>query len=117
MKHYQRLLKRYSSWLRNNSLLIYTAQTVSGADEKTALWYEKVFQWIVDSLFDRMILLEEEDKSVEFINCLATVYCFTKSCPNLLRESHMSMLQPCLSISEDVSHKTIANKELIFECL
>lgn len=63
-----------------------------------------MFQWIVDSLFDRMILLEEEDNSLEFINCLATVYSFTKSCPDLLRESHISMLQPYLSISEDVSN-------------
>lgn len=66
-----------------------------------------MFQWIVDSLFDRMIILDEEDNSTEFINCLATVYSFTKPCPNLLRESHISMLQPYLSAAENVSFKLI----------
>ncbi|GAN03777.1 hypothetical protein MAM1_0047d03232 [Mucor ambiguus] len=76
-------------------------KTIDGADEKSLVWYEKVFQWIVDSLFDRMIKLEEEDDSVEFINCLATVYSFTKSCPSLLRESHISLLQPYMNATED----------------
>lgn len=71
------------------------------------MWYEKVFQWIVDSLFDRMIKLEEEDDSTEFINCLATVYSFTKSCPSLLRESHISLLQPYLNATEDVSFVSV----------
>lgn len=71
------------------------------------MWYEKVFQWIVDSLFDRMIKLEEEDDSTEFINCLATVYSFTKSCPSLLRDSHISLLQPYLNATEDVSYLVI----------
>ncbi|KAL9552609.1 hypothetical protein MBANPS3_003692 [Mucor bainieri] len=76
-------------------------KTIDGADEKALMWYEKVFQWIVDSLFDRMIKLEEEDDSTEFIHCLATVYSFTKSCPSLLRESHISLLQPYLNATED----------------
>ncbi|CAO3606861.1 unnamed protein product [Mucor fragilis] len=76
-------------------------KTLDDADEKSLMWYEKVFQWIVDSLFDRMIKLEEEDDSTEFINCLATVYSFTKSCPSLLRESHISLLQPYLNATED----------------
>lgn len=78
-------------------------QTISTTDEKSKIWYDKVFQWIVDSLFDRMILLDEEENSVEFVHCLATVYSFTKSCPNLLRETQISMLQPYLCISSDVS--------------
>ncbi|KAI9481206.1 MAG: sister chromatid cohesion C-terminus-domain-containing protein [Benjaminiella poitrasii] len=49
-------------------------KTINGSDEKTMLWYGKVFQWIVDSLFDKMILLDEEDNSAEFVNCLATPY-------------------------------------------
>ncbi|EPB92937.1 hypothetical protein HMPREF1544_00011 [Mucor circinelloides 1006PhL] len=76
-------------------------KTIDGADEKSLMWYEKVFQWIVDSLFDRMIKLEEDDDSTEFINCLATVYSFTKSCPSLLRDSHISLLQPYLNATED----------------
>ncbi|KAK4509350.1 uncharacterized protein ATC70_007701 [Mucor velutinosus] len=76
-------------------------KTIEGADDKSLIWYEKVFQWIVDSLFDRMIKLEEENNSTEFINCLATVYSFTKSCPSLLRESHISLLQPYLNATED----------------
>jgi hypothetical protein len=71
-------------------------------DEKSKGWYERIFQWIIDSLFDRMILLDEEDNTAEFINCLATVYAFAKSCPNLLREPQISMLQPYLTISEQV---------------
>lgn len=50
-----------------------------------------------------MISLDEEENSEEFIHCLATVYSFTKSCPNLLRETQISMLQPYLCISSDVS--------------
>jgi cohesin loading factor subunit SCC2 len=88
-------------------------QTVDGADEKSALWYEKVLQWIVDSLFDRMIVLDEEDNSTEFIHCLATVYSFTKSCPNLLRETHISMLQPYLSVSGQVSKLSNASSVII----
>ncbi|KAF1796645.1 sister chromatid cohesion C-terminus-domain-containing protein [Mucor lusitanicus] len=47
-------------------------KTIEGADEKALIWYERAFQWIVDSLFGRMIKLEEEDDSTEFNNCLAT---------------------------------------------
>lgn len=50
-----------------------------------------------------MISLDEEENSEEFIHCLATVFSFTKSCPNLLRETQISMLQPYLCISSDVS--------------
>ncbi|RCI02117.1 Sister chromatid cohesion protein 2 [Rhizopus stolonifer] len=75
--------------------------TMDEADEKASVWYNKVFQWIVDSLFERMILLDEQDKMTEFNHSLITVYSFTKSCPNLLRESHVSMLQPYLSVSEN----------------
>lgn len=101
--------------VQNTTLSKIIEKTITGADEKAALWYEKVFQWIVDSLFDRMIVLEEQDNSVEFINCLATVYSFTKSCPNLLRESHISMLQPYLSISEDVSTRFDQKQVVNFE--
>ncbi|KAI7900013.1 sister chromatid cohesion C-terminus-domain-containing protein [Cokeromyces recurvatus] len=67
-----------STSTQNAALSQIIQKTIDNADEKMMLWYGKVFQWIVDSLFDRMILLDEEDNSVEFINCLATVYSFTK---------------------------------------
>lgn len=88
------------------------------ADEKSKILYGKVFQWIVDSLFDRMIMLDEQENSAEFIHCLATVYSFTKSCPELLRETQISMLQPYLFISSDVCIYNIelnCNTVLIFD--
>ncbi|KAG1455139.1 hypothetical protein G6F55_007238 [Rhizopus delemar] len=85
---------------QNIALSQIVQKTVDGLDEKSRGWYERIFQWIIDSLFDRMILLDEEDNTAEFINCLATVYAFAKSCPNLLRELQISMLQPYLTISE-----------------
>ncbi|KAI8082026.1 sister chromatid cohesion C-terminus-domain-containing protein [Thamnidium elegans] len=86
---------------QNAALSQIIQKTINTVDEKSKNWYEKIFQWIVDSLFDRMISLDEEEKSEEFIHCLATVYSFTKSCPNLLRETQISMLQPYLCISSD----------------
>ncbi|KAG2212612.1 hypothetical protein INT47_000588 [Mucor saturninus] len=88
---------------QNAALAQIIQKTVNSADEKSKIWYDKVFQWIVDSLFDRMITLDEEENSEEFIHCLATVYSFTRSCPELLRETQISMLQPylCISSNED----------------
>ncbi|GAA5806517.1 hypothetical protein HPULCUR_012052 [Helicostylum pulchrum] len=86
---------------QNAALSQIIQKTINTASEKSKIWYEKIFQWIVDSLFDRMISLDEEENSEEFIHCLATVYSFTKTCPNLLRETQISMLQPYLCISSD----------------
>jgi hypothetical protein len=72
------------------------------ADEKTKTWYEKIFQWIVDSLFDQMMTLDEDDNSQEFTTCLSTVYSFTKSLPNLLRKAQITMLHPYLGAKTPV---------------
>ncbi|KAI8890824.1 hypothetical protein K501DRAFT_319711, partial [Backusella circina FSU 941] len=82
---------------QNAALSLIIQKTLEIADEKTKVWYEKIFQWIVDSLFDQMMILDEDDKSQEFITCLSTVYSFTKSLPNLLRKTQITMLQPYLS--------------------
>lgn len=50
-----------------------------------------------------MVLLDEENNTTEFISYLATVHSFIKSCPDLLRTTQISMLQPYLTISEIVS--------------
>ncbi|KAI8991309.1 sister chromatid cohesion C-terminus-domain-containing protein [Mycotypha africana] len=65
--------KLNSTFIGQNIALTQIIQkTLDGADDKDKLWYDKVFQWIVDCLFDGLIKFEEEDNSEEFINCLAT---------------------------------------------
>ncbi|KAG0172225.1 Sister chromatid cohesion protein 2 [Apophysomyces sp. BC1015] len=85
----------------DTSLAQIVEKTMKTCDEKTRSWYEKIFQWVVDALFERMLLLDESGERENFIHCLATTYSFTKTCPNLLRESHISMLQPYLSIKDE----------------
>ncbi|KAI8363943.1 sister chromatid cohesion C-terminus-domain-containing protein [Blakeslea trispora] len=85
---------------QNAALSQIVEKTLSEADEKTKAWYQNIFQWIVDSLFERMVALDEEDSMAEFNHLLITVYSFTKSCPHLLRESHISILQPYISVTD-----------------
>ncbi|CEG81367.1 hypothetical protein RMATCC62417_15580 [Rhizopus microsporus] len=85
---------------QNAALSQIVQRTINGVDGKLKEWYEKIFQWIIDSLFDQMVFLDEEDNTTEFISYLATVHSFIKSCPDLLRTTQISMLQPYLTISE-----------------
>ncbi|KAI8375292.1 sister chromatid cohesion C-terminus-domain-containing protein [Choanephora cucurbitarum] len=57
---------------QNAALSQIVQKTISEADEKTKAWYHNIFQWIVDSLFERMIALDEEDNMTEFNHSLIT---------------------------------------------
>ncbi|KAF7724384.1 Sister chromatid cohesion protein 2 [Apophysomyces ossiformis] len=85
----------------DTSLAQIVEKTMKTCDDKTRLRYEKIFQWIIDCLFERMLSLDENGERESFIHCLTTVYSFTKTCPNLLRESQISMLQPYLTVTDE----------------
>ncbi|RCI03673.1 Sister chromatid cohesion protein 2, partial [Rhizopus stolonifer] len=97
---------------RNFALTQIVQKTIDGIDEEPRDWYEKIFQWINDSLFDRLMQLDQELDTTDFINCLATIHSFAKSCPNLLREIQITILQPYLSITEEDDY-TIASYVLM----
>ncbi|KAI9243867.1 sister chromatid cohesion C-terminus-domain-containing protein [Sporodiniella umbellata] len=82
-------------------------KTMDSADQETKDGYERIFQWIIDSLFDRLMQLDQDHDASEFVHCLATLHSFTKTCPNLLREVQITLLQPYLSISKE-EHSTTA---------
>lgn len=68
-------------------------------DVKSKKAYEKYFQWIVDCLFDRVLQYDEQDDLKQFGNCLLAIHAFTTTCPELLRETQASGLQPYLSVT------------------
>ncbi|OAD68960.1 hypothetical protein PHYBLDRAFT_172796 [Phycomyces blakesleeanus NRRL 1555(-)] len=90
-----------SSLTQSSALIQILQKTVAGCDSRTMVWYKMVFQWIVDALFEHMLLLDEQGNTEGFLCCLTTVYAFTKTSPDILRETHISMLEPYLSITEE----------------
>ncbi|KAI9313164.1 sister chromatid cohesion C-terminus-domain-containing protein [Dichotomocladium elegans] len=85
---------------RTTSLSKITQRIMTECDDKARIWFEKVFQWIIDCLFERMLLYDEQDKVKQFTTCLVTIHAFTTTCPDLLRETQISVLQPYLSITK-----------------
>lgn len=71
-------------------------------NDKQRASFKWIFQWIVDYIFERMLALDENGEADKFISCLATVYAFTHTCPDLLRDTQISTLQPYLSVTERV---------------
>ncbi|KAI8390911.1 sister chromatid cohesion C-terminus-domain-containing protein, partial [Radiomyces spectabilis] len=64
---------------RDTALVQIVQKTMKTTDEKQRIWYEKVFQWIVDALFDRLLPLDEVGERKRFLHCLETAYAFIKS--------------------------------------
>ncbi|KAI9494015.1 sister chromatid cohesion C-terminus-domain-containing protein [Zychaea mexicana] len=75
-------------------------KTLDTSNDKSRIWFEKVFQWIIDCLFQSMMAHDEAGEMREFKYCLVTAHSFIKVCPDLLRETQMTALQPYLSVSE-----------------
>ncbi|CAO3607925.1 unnamed protein product [Cunninghamella blakesleeana] len=86
---------------KNTILLEFIQKTKEKANEKQWIWYEKTFQWIVDSLFEKILELDESDNTEEFINCMSIIQAFTKVCPALLSETQVYTLLPYLSTESD----------------
>ncbi|CAO3608692.1 unnamed protein product [Cunninghamella echinulata] len=86
---------------RNTILLDFIKKTKEKADEKQWAWYKKTFQWIVDSLFEKILDLDENDNTEEFINCMSIIHAFTKVYPTLLSETQVYTLLPYLSTESD----------------
>ncbi|SAM09423.1 hypothetical protein [Absidia glauca] len=85
---------------RNAILTGFIRKTLKPADDKLRRWYDRVLQWIVDSLFEKMLALDEKDDHQEFIYCMATVHAFAKASPTLLSETQLYTLLPYLGGSE-----------------
>ncbi|KAI7860099.1 sister chromatid cohesion C-terminus-domain-containing protein [Circinella umbellata] len=47
-------------------------KTIDTSNEKSKLWFEKIFQWIIDCLFNTMMAHDEADEIEQFKNCLVT---------------------------------------------
>ncbi|KAI7871034.1 sister chromatid cohesion C-terminus-domain-containing protein [Spinellus fusiger] len=92
---------------QNQALAQIVQKTIDGCDSKLCAWYEKIFQWIVDALFEQMLLFDEQEDTARFLYCLTTVYAFAKVCPNILRETHISMLEPYLNTIEENDWSTV----------
>ncbi|KAI9021519.1 sister chromatid cohesion C-terminus-domain-containing protein [Phycomyces nitens] len=61
-----------SSPTQSPALIQILQKTVAGCDNKTMVWYKMIFQWIVDALFDHMLLLDEQGNTDGFLSCLTT---------------------------------------------
>ncbi|CAO3591554.1 unnamed protein product [Absidia cylindrospora] len=85
---------------RNAILTGFIQKTIEKADDKLQKWYETIFQWIVESLFEKMLVLDESGNTMEFFHCMATIHAFTKACPTLLTETQVYTLLPYLTVSE-----------------
>lgn len=81
------------------------AKTIKGSDDKSRSFFERVFQWIIDCLFERMLIHDEKGETESFNHCLATIYAVTSTCPYLLRETQIATLQPYLTVSQQVIMK------------
>ncbi|KAI8340910.1 sister chromatid cohesion C-terminus-domain-containing protein [Chlamydoabsidia padenii] len=84
---------------RNAILTGFIRKTLETSDDKLRRWYEKILQWIVDSLFEKMLALDENGNYQEFIYCIATIHAFTKAYPTLLNETQVYTLLPYLGSS------------------
>ncbi|KAI8093004.1 sister chromatid cohesion C-terminus-domain-containing protein [Halteromyces radiatus] len=85
---------------RNMVLTRFVQETLDIADDKQRQRYERIFQWIVDCLFEKMLTFDETGKNREFIHCMATIHAFVKACPSLLNDTQIYTLLPYLSVSE-----------------
>lgn len=64
-----------------------------------------------------MLMHDEKGETTKFTACLVTIHAFTKACPDLLRETQISTLQPYLSITNPVSNLLYAIDMNAFDSL
>ncbi|KAI8062104.1 sister chromatid cohesion C-terminus-domain-containing protein [Gongronella butleri] len=78
---------------------IFIDRTIRGEDAKNVDAYKKSFKWIIDALFESLLVMDEAANTAQMAHCMTAIHAFAKPCPDLLHETQISALLPYLGVA------------------